>query len=170
MAEYILYDRDKAAFINRLNKILKQLDPSVALDNTNFIDVPGSGSEDKTIFVTDNDIEEKVLDALIDKRKLSYQVKKVNLKEIVHEIKARNLVHKVLDEFFQPPKKDVPTMIKLIHTAERDGYLSGMEGSAQYVMDAARDIASKFDALNPEEKKTMRDTYYNLFLKKIRKI
>ena len=84
MAEYLMYDRDKAAFINKMNKILKQVGPGLELDSTNFIDIPGSGdSEDQCIFVTDSDIEEKLLDTLIDKRSFSYTIKKINLKEMV---------------------------------------------------------------------------------------
>jgi len=84
MAEYLMYDRDKAAFINKMNKILKQVGPGLELDSTNFIDIPGSGdSEDQCIFVTDSDIEEKLLDTLIDKRSFSYTIKKINLREMV---------------------------------------------------------------------------------------
>ena len=84
MAEYLMYDRDKAAFINKMNKILKQVGPGFELDSTNFLDIPGSGdSEDQCIFVTDSDIEEKLLDTLIDKRSFSYTIKKINLKEMV---------------------------------------------------------------------------------------
>ena len=83
MAEYLLKDRDKAAFINRLNKLLKQMKPGFELDTINFIDVPGSNTiEDMSIFVTENPVEEKMLDMLISKRAFSYPIKKVNLKEI----------------------------------------------------------------------------------------
>jgi len=83
MAEYLLYDKDKAAFINRMNKMLKQVEPGLELDSTNFLDIPGSGDEDQCIFVTDSFIEEKLLDTLIDKRAFSYTIKKINLKEMV---------------------------------------------------------------------------------------
>lgn len=84
MAEYLLHDKDKAAFINRMNKLLKQIKPNLELDSTNFIDVPGNGSDtDMSIFVTQNPIEEKMLDMLIDKHSFSYKIKKVNLKEII---------------------------------------------------------------------------------------
>lgn len=84
MAEYLLHDKDKAAFINRMNKLLKQIKPNMELDSTNFIDVPGSGgADDMSVFVTENPIEEKMLDMLINKHSFSYKVKKVNLKEII---------------------------------------------------------------------------------------
>lgn len=84
MAEYLLRDKDKAAFINHMNKMLGQVDPGLGLDSNNFLDIPGDNkSEDKTIFVTDDPIEEKLLDALVKKRSFSYPVKKVNLKEMV---------------------------------------------------------------------------------------
>ena len=84
MAEYLLYDKDKAAFINRMNKFLGQVKPNMALDDTNFIDIPGdSSSDDQCIFVTDNPVEEKLLDALISKRAFSYPIKKIPLKEMV---------------------------------------------------------------------------------------
>ncbi len=40
MAEYVLQDKDKAAFINKMNKILSQLQPGLGVDNTSFVDVP----------------------------------------------------------------------------------------------------------------------------------
>ena len=83
MAEYLIHDKDKAAFINRMNKMLKQVQPGFELDTINFIDVPGSNTvEDMSIYVTENPIEEKMLDMLISKRAFSYPIKKVNLKEI----------------------------------------------------------------------------------------
>ena len=84
MAEYLLRDRDKAAFINHMNKILGQMDPSLGLDSTNFMDIPGDNrSEDKTIFVTDDPQEISMLDTLVSKRSFSYPVKKIDLKEMV---------------------------------------------------------------------------------------
>lgn len=86
MAEYLLRDRDKAAFINHMNKILGQMDPSLGLDSTNFMDIPGDNrSEDKTIFVTDDPQEISMLDTLVSKRSFSYPVKKIDLKEMVRK-------------------------------------------------------------------------------------
>jgi hypothetical protein len=83
MAEYLLRDRDKAAFINHMNKILGQMEPELGLDTTNFLDIPGSNkSEDKTIFVTDNPQEIGILDTLINNKSFSYPVKKIDLKEM----------------------------------------------------------------------------------------
>lgn len=65
--------------------------------------------------------------------------------------------------------KDSPTMLKLIKTAEKDGHLTGMEGSANYVMHAAKQIAKEWDDLKPEERKVFRDSYYEKFLRKIHK-
>lgn len=64
----------------------------------------------------------------------------------------------------------LPTSRKLIRTAEKYGHLKGMEGSATYVMDAARKIGDEWDKLHPEQQKVFRDTYYNKFLKMIGKI
>lgn len=86
MAEYVIHDKDKAAFINRMNKILKQMEPGFELDSTNFIDIPGSGtSEDMSIFVTEDPIEEKMVDMLVSKRAFSYPVKKISLKKMAKE-------------------------------------------------------------------------------------
>lgn len=84
MAEYLMYDKDKAAFLNKMNKVLKQVGPNLELDSTNFLDIPGSGDgEDQCLFVTDSAIEEKLLDTMIDKRAFSYSIKKINLKEMI---------------------------------------------------------------------------------------
>ena len=61
------------------------------------------------------------------------------------------------------------TQMMLLKTAERDGYISGIEVSANYIMDAAQSVAIEWDRLDNEEKKVYRDTYYNAFLKKIHK-
>lgn len=89
MAEYVLQDKDKAAFINKLNKVLSQLNPGLGVDNTSFVDVPEEKDEDKCIFVTGDPVEEKVLDQLIDRKAFNFRVKKISLKEILREI--RNL-------------------------------------------------------------------------------
>jgi hypothetical protein len=73
-------------------------------------------------------------------------------------------------EGFEKSVEETPTMMKLIKTAEKDGHISGMETSAQYITSAAKEVAAKWDALNPEEKKVYRTTYYQLFLKKIGKV
>ena len=63
--------------------------------------------------------------------------------------------------------KETPTMIKLIKTAERDGYLTGYEGGAGYVMDAAKKVAKEWYELDVEQKKVFRDSFYQKFLKLI---
>jgi len=87
MAEYVLQDKDKAAFINKMNKILSQLQPGLGVDNTSFVDVPENKDDDKCIFISGNDVEEKVLDQLIDQKTFNFKVKKISLKEILREIK-----------------------------------------------------------------------------------
>lgn len=87
MAEYVLQDKDKAAFINKMNKVLSQLNPGLGVDNTSFIDVPENEDEDKCIFVSGNDVEEKVLDQLIDRKGFNFKIKKISLKEILQSIK-----------------------------------------------------------------------------------
>jgi len=84
MAEYLMHDKDKAAFINRMNKFLGQVKPGMELNSTSFIDVPGDNTtDDKCIFVTENPIVEQLLDKLIDKKSFSYPIKKISLKEMV---------------------------------------------------------------------------------------
>jgi hypothetical protein len=57
----------------------------------------------------------------------------------------------------------------LIKAAVRDGYLTGMEPSAGYVMAAAKKIGAEFDLLHHEEKLILGKSYYNKFLKTIHK-
>lgn len=84
MAEYLMYDKDKAAFINRMNKLLGQVGPGMELRSSNFIDVPGtSTSEDTTIFATKDPITISLLDKLIKNRAFSYSVKRIDLKEMI---------------------------------------------------------------------------------------
>lgn len=87
MAEYLLRDRDKAAFTGKMNKMLNQVKPGLELSMEDFIDIPDMGGDDMSIFVTEEPIQEKLLDMLIAKKNFSYKVKKVNLKSIVDSIK-----------------------------------------------------------------------------------
>ena len=61
------------------------------------------------------------------------------------------------------------TAHKLIATAIKDGHITKDEGSAMYVMDAAKKVAAEWDALTDAEKPVFRDTFYNNFLGKINK-
>lgn len=87
MAEYLLQDKDKAAFINRMNKILTQIGPGLGLDQSSFVDVPENEDEDKCIYVAGSDVEERIVDSLIDKNAFSYKVKKIDVNEMLKEIK-----------------------------------------------------------------------------------
>jgi hypothetical protein len=87
MAEYILQDKDKAAFINRMNKILSQIGPGLGIDQSSFVDVPETEDEDKCIYVAESSIEERIVDSLIDKNVFSYKIKKINISEMLREIK-----------------------------------------------------------------------------------
>jgi len=62
------------------------------------------------------------------------------------------------------------TFEKILNTAERDGYIQGMEASAGYIMSAAKETANEFDKLPNEEQKVMRDVLYKKFLSKINKL
>lgn len=89
MAEYILQDKDKAAFINRMNKVLSQIGTGFGVDQSSFVDVPETEDDDKCIFIASSELEEKVLDSLIDKNAFTYKIKKINVNEILREIKKQ---------------------------------------------------------------------------------
>jgi hypothetical protein len=89
MAEYVLQDKDKAAFINRMNKVLSQIGTGFGVDQSSFVDVPETEDDDKCIFIAGSDVEEKVLDSLIDKNAFTYKVKKIDVNEILREIKQQ---------------------------------------------------------------------------------
>jgi predicted RNA-binding protein len=90
MAEYVLQDKDKAAFINRMNKVLSQIGDSYGVDDTSFVDVPENEDEDKCIYIAGSPVEEKVVDSMIDQKVFSYKVKKIDVNEILREIKKEN--------------------------------------------------------------------------------
>ena len=85
--------------------------------------------------------------------------------------KIRKIVQSVLKETrfdTSPPHLKVSTSTKLLNAAKRDGYLES--GYGGWVMDAAIEIADKWDRLNDEDKKIYRDAYYNAFLQKIKSV
>lgn len=87
--------------------------------------------------------------------------------------KLVRLINDVLTEgdfsFGNMPERSYTTMERLINTATREGYIKYHEGSAQYIMDAAKKVGAMWDKLHPEEQKVYRDTYYDKFLKMIHK-
>lgn len=83
-------------------------------------------------------------------------MKKNNIIEIIKE---------VINEEYENTNQ-----LDLIDRAVEDGYIGEYEGSAQYIMSAIKKIGVKWDNLQPEEKKVMRDEYYKFFLKMIGKI
>jgi len=82
-------------------------------------------------------------------------------------MKKKELIELIKEELINRQKPS--TQVKLLNTAEKDGHITGMEKSAQYVMAAAREVGDQFDKLTPEAQKVMRDKYYKLFLQKIKK-
>jgi hypothetical protein len=76
------------------------------------------------------------------------------------------LVNSIVNEILLEENNN-STFIQLINAAERDGHISGMETSANYITSAAKKIAKNFDNLSPEEKKVLGKSYYDAFLKKI---
>lgn len=87
MKEYLIYDRDKAAFINRMNKFLKQLNPKITVNSDSFIDIPGEGEQDLTIYKTGTPEEGQILNTLLKNKMFNFKVKPISLKEIVSKIK-----------------------------------------------------------------------------------
>ena len=87
MAEYVLQDKDKAAFINKLNKVLSQIGGGYGVDNTSFVDVPENEQEDKCIYIAGGPVEEKVVDSMIDNKVFSYKIKKIDVDKMIKELK-----------------------------------------------------------------------------------
>lgn len=77
------------------------------------------------------------------------------------------LYNSVKEQLLKLLKENLSTAEKLIKQAEKEGHIKG--DYSQMVLDTAKKIAKKWDKLDPEEQKTMRDTYYQAFLKKIKK-
>jgi hypothetical protein len=84
---------------------------------------------------------------------------------LVNESKIKKLVKEEIKNLFE--NKNLSTAEKLIKQAEKEGHIKG--DYSQSVLDAAKKIAKKWDELSSEEQKVMRDTYYQSFLKKIKK-
>jgi len=60
--------------------------------------------------------------------------------------------------------ENMSTAERLVKQAEKEGHIKG--DYSQRVLDAAKKVAKEYDGLkNDEERKTLRDTYYNKFLK-----
>ena len=86
-----------------------------------------------------------------------------------HQYKMK-LLYESLQEFRSSRmNEESSTVEKLLNTAMKDNYITKSEATAQYIMSAANEIAKKWDALHPEEKKVYRDNYYKEFLRKIKK-
>lgn len=89
MAEYLLHTKDKAAFLNATNKRLGQINPETELDVNSFMAIPGSGTDDKCIYVSADQTEQDMIDTMIDNKIFNFKVKKIDLKEIVASVKSQ---------------------------------------------------------------------------------
>ena len=62
------------------------------------------------------------------------------------------------------------TVTDLIDAAEQQGYIKGMDRSAQYVTVAAKKVAAEYDALPDDKKQALASQYFNNYLKMIGKL
>jgi len=90
---------------------------------------------------------------------------KLSKQEAIKE-DLRSLVKKEIKNLFE--NSNLSTMERLILQAEKDGHIP-RGGYSEMVLDTAKKIAKKWDELSSEEQKVMRDTYYQAFLKKIKR-
>jgi hypothetical protein len=90
---------------------------------------------------------------------------KLGKQEAIQE-DLRSLVKKEIKNLFE--NSNLSTMERLILQAEKDGHIP-RGGYSEMVLDTAKKIAKKWDELSSEEQKVMRDTYYQAFLKKIKR-
>lgn len=85
--EYLMYDRDKAAFINKFNKYIGQIKPDFKISSENFIDIPGSKEEDTCIFIVSDPLEEQIMELLIKNKGFNFKIKKISSSKIIDSIK-----------------------------------------------------------------------------------
>jgi hypothetical protein len=108
--------------------------------------------------------DEKIIEKILKNAKLRY---KLDYDLITQKSLQDDSYNELKEQLRKLLKENLSTAEKLIKQAEKEGHIKG--DYSQMVLDTAKKIAKKWDKLDPEEQKTMRDTYYQSFLKKIKK-
>lgn len=89
MATFLFHDSNKAAFINGLNKLLKDNSIDYKISKRDVIDTPSADKAKFTIYVSD---EPQVVDILKQAEKskhFDFAFKEIDLKEIINKSKSR---------------------------------------------------------------------------------
>jgi hypothetical protein len=89
MATFLFHDSNKAAFINGVNKLLKDNSIDYKISKRDVIDTPSPAKAQFTLYVSD---EPQVVDILKQAEKskhFDFSFKEIDLKEIINKSKSR---------------------------------------------------------------------------------
>jgi len=88
MATFLFHDRNKAAFINGVNKLFKDNSIEQEISNTDLIDTPSAKKAEFTIFITDEPQEAEILKQAEKDKYFSFPFREIDLKEIIEKSKS----------------------------------------------------------------------------------
>ena len=88
MATFLFHDRNKAAFINGVNKLFKDNSIEQEISNTDLIDTSSAKKAEFTIFITDEPQEAEILKQAEKDKYFSFPFREIDLKEIIEKSKS----------------------------------------------------------------------------------
>lgn len=85
MVTYLFADKNKAAFVNAINKLLKNNELGYEVSSTDLIN-PSPSKTESTLFVTDDENEVYIMDDAIKSKYFKFPIEKVNIKNMKEQI------------------------------------------------------------------------------------
>lgn len=90
MITYLFADKNKAAFVNAINKLLKNNEMGYEVSSTDLVN-PSPSKTESTLFITDDESEVRIMDNAIKTKYFKFPIEKVNLKNMKEQInKTKN--------------------------------------------------------------------------------
>jgi hypothetical protein len=92
MATFLFHDSNKAAFINGLNKLLKDNSIDYKISKRDVIDTPSAAKAQFTLYVSDEPQVVDILKQAVKSKHFDFTFKEIDLKEVI--TKSKNLESK----------------------------------------------------------------------------
>jgi hypothetical protein len=89
MATFLFHDSNKAAFINGLNKLLKDNSIDYKISKQDVIDTPSVTKTQFTLYVSDEPQVIDILKQAVKSKHFDFAFKEIDLKEVITKSKSR---------------------------------------------------------------------------------
>jgi hypothetical protein len=91
MATFLFHDSNKAAFINGLNKLLKDNSIDYKISKRDVIDTPSPAKAEFTMYVSDEPQVIDILKQAMKSKHFDFAFKEIDLKEVIAKSKKKQI-------------------------------------------------------------------------------